>query len=58
MSGKGGQIMNGVGQAADLIGGFMPEKTEYSGLKGDVAKGVDSAYDTLSNAVGSIPVYG
>jgi hypothetical protein len=36
ISTKAGNVAGIVGAASDLIGSFMPEKTEYSGTKGDI----------------------
>lgn len=47
-------IMGYVGAAADLVGSFMPEKTEYSGTKGDVTQGIDAAYDGISDMAMSL----
>lgn len=47
-----------VGQAADLAGSFMPQKTEYQGEKGAITAGMDAAYDTISDTAMSIPPVG
>lgn len=53
-----GGAMGIVGAGADLIGGFMPEKTEYSGDKGSITQGMDSAYDAISNAAAAFGPWG
>jgi len=55
---KATNIANIVGTAADVVGSFLPEKTEYSGTKGDITKTMDSAYDTISNTAMMIPGFG
>ena len=47
-----------VGAAADMLGSFMPEKSEYSGAKGDLTQTLDSAYDNISNTLMAIPGWG
>ena len=47
-----------VGAAADMLGSFMPEKSEYSGAKGNFTQTLDNVYDTTQNFAGNIPVYG
>lgn len=47
---KAGNAMAIVGAAADLVGSFLPEKTEYSGPKGDITKTMDTVYDGISDA--------
>ncbi len=51
--GKAGNVMSIVGNAADLMGSFLPEKTEYNGPKGDITKTMDSAYGGIANAAAS-----
>lgn len=46
---KAGQIAGYAGMAADLVGGFLPTKSEYAGSKGDITQGMDAAYDTISD---------
>lgn len=41
--------MNIVGQAADMLGSFMPENNAYQGPKGSITRGIDSAYDAAAN---------
>ncbi len=47
---KAGGIGAAVGAASDLIGSFMPEKTEYAGAKGNITQSMDSVYDGISDA--------
>ena len=49
-AGKAGGIGAIAGAASDMIGSFMPEKTEYSGDKGDITQTMDSVYDGISDA--------
>ena len=53
-----GGIAGAAGAAADVIGSFLPQKSEYSGEKGNITAGMDKAYDTISDAVSVIPVWG
>lgn len=39
-----------IGATSDLIGSFMPQKTEYEGEKGDITQTMDSIYDGISDA--------
>ena len=39
-----------IGAASDLIGSFMPQKSEYDGAKGDITQTMDSVYDGISDA--------
>lgn len=39
-----------VGAAADLIGSFMPQKSEYNGPKGDITQTTDTVYDGIADA--------
>lgn len=50
MLGKAGGIGGAVGVAADTIGSFLPQKTEYEGPKGDITQTMDSVYDGISDA--------
>lgn len=43
-------IWGAVGAASDLVGSFMPQKTEYDGAKGDITQTMDSVYDGISDA--------
>lgn len=49
-SAKMGGIGATIGAASDLIGSFMPQKTEYAGAKGDITQTMDSVYDGISDA--------
>ena len=55
---KAGGIGAIVGAASDMIGSFMPEKTEYSGDKGNTTQTMDSVYDGIADAAMSIPGWG
>lgn len=46
------------GVALSVANQFAPQKREYSGDKGNLTKGLDSAYDTLSDSVVFIPGLG
>lgn len=56
--GKAGQIAGYAGMAADLIGGFMPTKTEYAGARGNITSSMDSAYDTISDVAMQLGPWG
>lgn len=47
---KTGGIAAIAGATADLVGGFMPQKDEYSGEKGDITQTLDTVYDSISDA--------
>ena len=47
---KMGGIGATIGAASDLVGSFMPQKTEYDGAKGDITQTMDSVYDGISDA--------
>lgn len=49
-SAKMGGIGATIGAASDLVGSFMPQKTEYDGAKGDITQTMDSVYDGISDA--------
>lgn len=49
-SAKMGGIGATIGAASDLVGSFMPQKTEYDGAKGDITQTIDSVYDGISDA--------
>lgn len=36
---------------SSVIGGFLPQKTEYAGAKGAVTAGIDQVYDSASDAM-------
>lgn len=44
--------------ALSVANQFAPQKTEYSGDKGNITKGLDDAYNKLSDAVAFIPGLG
>ena len=46
------------GVALSVANQFAPQKTEYSGDKGNITKSLDGAYDKLSDAVTFIPGLG
>ena len=46
------------GVALSVANQFAPQKTEYSGDKGNITKSIDGAYDKLSDAVAFIPGLG
>ena len=45
----------GMNMANNLFTGIFGEKSEYSGRKGSIARGIDTAYDTVMNVAGMIP---
>lgn len=49
-SAKMGGIGATIGAASDLVGSFMPQKTDYNGDKGSITQTMDSVYDGLSDA--------
>lgn len=53
-SAKMGDIGATIGAASDLVGSFMPQKTEYNGANGDITQTMDSVYDGISNAAMSL----
>lgn len=53
-----GNVSSLAGIGASIASEFMPEKTEYSGAKGGVTQGLDTAYDLASSAVSFIPGVG
>ena len=52
---KANGVAGAAGAAADLIGSFMPRKTEYDGPKGNITETMDTVYDSISDAAMSIP---
>lgn len=46
------------GVALSVANQFAPQKREYSGDKGNLTKGLDNAYNTLSDTVSIIPGFG
>ena len=53
-SAKMGGIGATIGSASDLVGSFMPQKTEYDRAKGDITQTMDSVYDGISDAAMSL----
>lgn len=53
-----GKNAGAVGVVADIASNILGDKSEYSGTKGNLARGLDTAYDMLSDAAQVIPVYG
>ena len=53
-SAKMGGIGATIGAVSDLVGSFMPQKTEYDGAKGDITQTMDSVYDGISDAAMSL----
>lgn len=53
-SAKMGGIGATIGAASDLVGSFMPQKTEYDGANGDITQTMDSVYDGISDAAMSL----
>ncbi len=47
---KAGGIGAIVGAASDLVGSFLPQKSEYDGDKGSITQTMDSVYDGISDA--------
>ena len=47
---KTGAIGSAIGAASDLVGSFLPQKSEYAGPKGDITQTMDSVYDGISDA--------
>lgn len=47
---KAGGIGAVVGAASDLVGSFLPQKSEYDGDKGSITQIMDSVYDGISDA--------
>lgn len=55
---KAGGVGAIIGATSDLIGGFMPEKDEYSGEKGHITQTLDTVYDSISDAAMSFGPWG
>lgn len=56
-----GSFTNGAslgGLALNVASGLIGNKTEYSGDKGAITKGLDTAYDTISDGISVIPGFG
>lgn len=54
----GGVSYDQWGNIASGLSTFLPQKTEYSGANGEVTAGMDSVYDSASEAVKMIPGIG
>ena len=52
---KAGSYMS---MTSDMLGSFLPEKDEYSGLKRHLTSTLDSAYDNVANSVSQMGPYG
>lgn len=52
------QWNTGLNMANTAFTGIFGEKSEYSGKRGDLTRGLDSAYDTISDAVSVVPGFG
>lgn len=48
--GKLGAGMSITGSVADITSSFLPEKSEYTGDKGNITEAMDSVYDGISDA--------
>ena len=46
------------GNVANQISSFLPEATEYSGTRGSITRGMDTAYDSIANGVSALGPYG
>jgi hypothetical protein len=44
-------LMQGIGQGLDIINSALGDRAEYSGKYGSLARGLDTAYDTASDAL-------
>ena len=53
-----GNVWSTVGKVTDIVGSFMPQKSEYNGAKGNITQSMDSIYDGISNMAMSIPGWG
>lgn len=53
-----GMDMSTWGQIADVGRSLLPESSMYSGEEGNLARGLDSAYDAASNAIAAVPGWG
>ena len=51
---KAGGIGAAIGATSDLVGSFMPQKTEYNGANGNITQTMDSVYDGISDAAMSL----
>ena len=57
-SGKAGFAGQAIAMASDIAGSFIPEKTEYSGPKGDITQTLDTVYDGIADAAMSMGPWG
>lgn len=55
---KNPNVTSAIGAASNVIGGFLPQKEVYSGPEGGIAKGMDAAYDKVSDYISAVPVWG
>ena len=57
-SGKAGFAGQAIAMASDIAGSFIPEKTEYSGPKGDITQTLDTVYDGIADVAMSMGPWG
>lgn len=57
-SGKAGFAGQAIAMTSDIAGSFIPEKTEYSGPKGDITQTLDTVYDGIADAAMSMGPWG
>ena len=57
-SGKAGFAGQAIAMDSDIAGSFIPEKTEYSGPKGDITQTLDTVYDGIADAAMSMGPWG
>lgn len=50
LTGAKGMKAGGIGAASDLVGSFLPQKSEYDGDKGSITQTMDSVYNGISDA--------
>lgn len=55
---KNPNVSSAIGAAANVIGGFLPQKEVYSGPEGGITKGMDAVYDKVSDYISAVPVWG
>lgn len=55
---KNPNIASATGTAIDMVGGFIPDKSVYSGEKGNIASAADSIYDTAADVIATVPGWG
>jgi hypothetical protein len=56
--GKASGIMGGIGVGTDIVGSFLPPKSEYQGEQGAITQGMDAAYDGIADTLMSVPGWG